>query len=109
LEKEYEAKIAEAGRQREALFQPMVERTRQVLTEEQRKRFDGMLRGGDRHRGPGSRPGTQSATRPFGGGMPSFDRGGRGGPGNPGGPGGHNDRGDRGGRPPGPPAGPPPQ
>lgn len=79
LEKEYDAKIAEAGRQREALFQPMVERTRQVLTEEQRKQFDGMLRGGDRrHGGPGSRPGgTQSTTRPTGGGMP-FDRGGRG-------------------------------
>ena len=99
LEKEYEARIADAGRQRDALFQPMVERTRQVLTEEQRARFDGMLRGGDRHRGgPGSRPGTQPSTRPFG--MPPFDRGGRGGPGGRG-PGDRGSPGDGGGgRPP---------
>lgn len=80
---EFGARIDEAGKQRDQLFQPMVDRTRQVLSEDQRKRFDAMLRGGDRDRGghrggpSGTRPGTQPSTRDAdGSSRPGFDRGG---------------------------------
>jgi hypothetical protein len=80
LLKEFAAKSAEVSKEKDKLLQPMVDRTRLVLNEEQRKRFDGLIargggpdrgggeRGGDRggHRGgpPGVRSGTGPSTMP---------------------------------------------
>jgi hypothetical protein len=70
IKKEYEVRSAELSKEMDQLRQPMVDKSRLLLTEDQRKRFDGMMKGGDRgdhHRGggppgrPGSRPGTQPA------------------------------------------------
>lgn len=86
ITKDYTAQLAALSKERDQLMQPMVEKTRQLLTEDQRKRFDGMMKGGggdrgdrgDRdHRrgGPPNRSGTQPSTRPFdgGNGRPPFD------------------------------------
>lgn len=81
LQKECQSKVAELKAEREKLLQPLLDKSRQILTEDQRKRFDLMLKGpgpGNMGQGPsmghrsspggptGSRrgPGTQSATRP---------------------------------------------
>jgi Spy/CpxP family protein refolding chaperone len=82
LTKQYEAQLAELGRERDRLRQDAIEQTKQVLTEGQRKRYEELLaerererdreRDGERDRvgrghrrggGPGSSP-ASPATRP---------------------------------------------
>ncbi len=50
LEKQYEAQIAELGRERDRLRQEAIEKTRQVLTEGQRKKYEELLAERERER-----------------------------------------------------------
>lgn len=85
LKKDYDVKSAEVTKERDRLLQPLIEKTQTLLNEDQRKRFDGMMRGGGRRGGPpmmrsGS---TQPTSRPSGQGneWPRFEGGGRNEPG----------------------------
>ena len=50
LMKQYEAQMAELGRERDRLRQDAIERTKQVLTEVQRKKYEGLLKERDHDR-----------------------------------------------------------
>ncbi|QOV89813.1 hypothetical protein [Humisphaera borealis] len=69
LKKEYESKLAENSKEREKLVQAAVEKTKAMLTEPQRIKYEQMLRDRadrDRHRGPPTRSSTQPSERPPG-------------------------------------------
>lgn len=71
IRREYDAKLAENSKERDKLVQTAVEKTKAMLSDEQRAKYEKMLRerndrDRDRHRGPSTRPGTQPSDRPPG-------------------------------------------